>query len=326
MNRNVMERLSVVFPNAYSMDNKIIVPHIIKSINGATKQVQFEVSLPQNFPHGKPTVILNPQGILQRDHSIINRHASNLIVHNRLLNWSPALTLESTLEEVIAAIDRDPPHFNAGPSTSYNTNSSSSNNNNNSSRSSSNSLSSFSEIDKLDNQQLNVLLNSDAKIEEFVRNMAVNQELMREVEKMEEDNVAVARKKLDADTAARPKIEALNAKRAELKTAYEHYEKLYRENNELKSKFQLRNLYEALSHAQTDAERQADLVVSNFRKGKCDLDEFMDTFKEKRTLANVRAQKCLRLKHQLDSQQQQQQQQQPVRDRRASMHGYHRGY
>jgi len=99
------------FPSAYMQGNKIIVPYMIQSAQGRSKQVSFELTLPYNYPQNPPTIQLKCQESLTKDHKYIDRHNNNRIHHPKLSNWSKNNNLSLVLDEIIQDVVQDSPSF-----------------------------------------------------------------------------------------------------------------------------------------------------------------------------------------------------------------------
>jgi len=275
--------------------NIIVIPTFIQNNSGGSC-VNFEITIPNNYPNVAPIIHLRFNGQLISNNRYIDRN-TNQLDHYSLNQWTRQSNLTDVLMKIIETVEKNPPtiqnpqqvrngHHQSNQYTHqqhiYNQNMSQSyGSHQQPNQITVDSLTKFdqSELQKLSDVQLRELLNNKSKIQEIAENNKDYQKKIANIMNMENVNNKVAIEIIEKNTELNQKIVNYN----QLVAAYDKQKEKYAELNKQKTQLQQQskdtsNLENKLKKASDDAKKD-----SNELQLDGSVDEYVEKFMESRT-------------------------------------------
>jgi ESCRT-I complex subunit VPS37 len=262
-----------------------------------------QVSLPPEFPLEKPVLKVSPQ----IDHPWVNEQCE-IVGAPGLMNFTVHSDLGRVVQAVIREFERRPPHL-AGESAEGS--SATSHKGQEASTDGRTSpvymmpafapqrVVSFPELLDLSTTQLQQLIQSEDRLDEFISRLPPMQRLSSRVDDMITKNEDLAKENL----SKKPQLEKLGHNIQEkldaLTVLRNSYESLNQEYQRLSGKYAPGSIKESLRLAVLHTDEESERIAEHFLGGEMSVEQFVSKYLEKRTLSQSRKTKEEKLGSQL---------------------------
>lgn len=262
-----------------------------------------QVSLPPEFPLEKPVLKVSPQ----IDHPWVNEQCE-IISAPGLMNFTVHSDLGRVVQAVIREFERRPPHLVGEPADGSSATSHKGQEACSNGRTSPvymmpvvppQQVTSFPELLDLSTTQLQQLLQSKDRLDEFVDRLPPMQRQNNAVEYMITKNEELAKENL----SKKPQLEKLGHNVQEkldaLSVLRNSYESLNQEYQRLSGKYAPGSIKESLRLAVLHTDEESERIAEQFLGGKMSVEQFVSKYLKKRALSQTRKTKEEKLGSQL---------------------------
>jgi len=155
----------------------------------------------------------------------------------------------------------------------------------------------FSQIEAMGKSEVKALLDSEQSFREFAETMMVEKDLFDLRDEIKEGNLKMARVNLEKEEALKKLHASVASLRSDLKTSLEALDGLQERHKELCGPRDRRDLMRRLNQAKRQALDESEEIATEWVEGKSDksVEEFLETFLERRTIHHMRGSKLEKL-------------------------------